>query len=234
MTDPATLELLERPPSGKAVVRMTPKGHPLVDLDTAETAPSPGATSRRGLLGALGAAGLAGAAALAISRPASAAPVSPTDADKQLLDAAMRLELTARDLYLEGLGAGIVGDDAALVQVMADNHAAYAEAIAGASGFSARGRDEELFDELQVDFAISDIERFSEAAWTLENDLAATHTELMGEYESIDARTLTASIVVVEGRMGVVFADLGGFSGNVERLLDPPARPITPSSGGDA
>ena len=59
MTDPATLELLERPPSGKAVVRMTPKGHPLVDLVTAETAPSPGATSRRGLLGALGAAGLA-------------------------------------------------------------------------------------------------------------------------------------------------------------------------------
>jgi len=234
MTGPATLELLGRPPSGKAVARMTPKGHPLVDLETAETAPSPDATSRRGLLGALGAAGLAGAAALTISRPASAAPVSPTDADKQLLDAAMRLELTARDLYLEGLGAGIVGDDAALVQVMADNHAAYAEAIAGASGFSAQGRDEELFDELQIDFAISDVERFAEAAWQLENDLAATHTELMSDYESTDARTLTASIVVVEGRMGVVLADLGGFADDVDELLDPPASPITPSSGGDA
>ena len=56
MTVPRTLELLRRPPSGKAVVRMTPKGHSPVDLD-----PAAPATSRRGLIGALGAVGLAGA-----------------------------------------------------------------------------------------------------------------------------------------------------------------------------
>ena len=155
MNDPATLELLGRPPSGKAVVRMTPKGHPLVDLDTAEPATSSSVTSRRGLLGALGAA-----------------------------------------------------------------------------GFSANGRNDEVFDELQVQFAISNVEDFTRAAWELENALVATHTELMDRYESDDARTLTASIVVVEARMGVVLADLGGFSGNLDRLTDPPGDAFD-LSGGD-
>ena len=233
MNDPATLELLGRPPSGKAVVRMTPKGHPLVDLDTAEPATSSSVTSRRGLLGALGAAGLASAAALAISRPVAAAvPVSPTAGDKELLEAAMRLELTARDLYEEGLRSGIVGEVAELVTVMSDNHEAYADAIAGAAGFSANGRNDEVFDELQVQFAISNVEDFTRAAWELENALVATHTELMDRYESDDARTLTASIVVVEARMGVVLADLGGFSGNLDRLTDPPGDAFD-LSGGD-
>jgi len=227
MNDPATLELLGRPSSGKAVVRMTPKGHPLVDLDTDEPTTSPSTTSRRGLLGALGAAGLASAAALAISRPVTAAvPVSPTDSDKALLEAAMRVELTARDLYEEGLRAGIVGEMAELVTVLAENHEAYADTIAGAAGFSADTRNDELFDELQMQFAISNVEEFARAGWELENTLAATHTELMDRYESADARTLTASIVVVEGRMGVVLADVAGFADDLGRVLDPPGEAL--------
>jgi Ferritin-like domain len=226
MTEPVTLELLGRPPSGKAVVRMTPKGHSPVDLDSAAPA-----TSRRGLIGALGAAGLAGAAALVVARPASAAPNSPTDSDKELLRAAMELELTARDLYNVSIDAGLSDVALELATVFASNHALYADKIAGTAGFSANTRNDEVFDQLESAFATSNVDAFTEAAATLENTAVATHSSIMSDYESVDARSLTAAIVVVEARMATVLTDLGGLASNLDDLFEPTAEPLDLAAG---
>ncbi|MGB0114300.1 MAG: ferritin-like domain-containing protein [Ilumatobacteraceae bacterium] len=199
-----------------------------MDLQSAEPA-----NSRRRLLGALGAAGLASAAALSISRPASAAPSSPTDADKDLLRQAMQLELTARDLYEEAAGAGLSDEATALAEVFATNHAAYADKIAGTSGFSANTRNDEVYDDLEAAFAGSNDAAFVEAAMSLENTAAATHASLLGDYESTSARTLTASIAVVEARMATVLAEFGGLAANLDELFEPDAEALT-LTGGEA
>jgi hypothetical protein len=200
---------------------MTPKGHSPVDLD-----PAAPATSRRGLIGALGAVGLASAAALSIARPAAAAPASPTEGDKELLFQAMRLELTAAALYDVALDAGLTDVAAELATVFAANHRAYADEIAGASGFSADTRNEEVFEQLESAFDTSDDEAFAEIANTLENTAAATHTSLLPDYESVNARKITASIIVVEARMATVLSDFGGLASNLEELFEPEAEPL--------
>jgi hypothetical protein len=198
-----------------------------VDLESAAPA-----TSRRGLIGALGAAGLAGAAALSISRPASAAPpTSPTDGDKELLRAAMQLELTAEALYQEAVDAGLSDVAGELAGMFARNHAAYADQIAGWAGFSADTRNEAVFEELQSTFATSDADAFAEAAASLENTAVATHTSLLPDYESVDARTLTASVLVVEARMATVLTDFSGLASNLDDMFEPTAEPLELASG---
>ncbi len=226
MSEPRTLELLERPPSGKAVVRMTSKGHSPVDLDSAAPA-----TSRRGLIGALGAAGLASAAALSIARPASAAPSSPTEKEKVFLRQAMELELTAEALYQEAIDAGLTDVALALAVVFAENHVTYADKIAGAAGFSAKTRNEAVYEELKSAFATSNAEAFAEVAASLENTATATHTALLPEYVSVDARTLTASILVVEARMATVLTEFGGLASNLDDVFAPDAEPLDLTAG---
>jgi hypothetical protein len=205
---------------------MTPKGHSPVDLD-----PAAPATTRRGLIGALGAAGIAGAAALSIARPAAAAPTSPTEGDKELLRQAMQLELTAEALYREAIAAGLSDVAGELAAVFAENHVTYANEIAGAAGFSADARNEEIFEQLQSAFATSDAEAFAEVATSLENIAAATHSELLPEYESVNARKLTASIVVVEARMATVLTDLGGFARSLDDIFEPDADALELTAG---
>ncbi len=207
---------------------MTPKGLSPVDLESAAPA-----SSRRGLIGALGAAGLASVAALTIARPASAAPSSPTASDKDLLRQAMELELTARDLYLEAGAAGLPDEAAAVAKEFSSNHTAYADKIAGASGFSANTRNDKVFDQLQESFATSDTDKFAEAAVGLENTAVATHTALLALYESIDARQITAAIIVVEARMATVLADLGGLASNLGDVFEPKATALA-ATGGEA
>jgi rubrerythrin len=205
---------------------MTPKGHSPVDLD-----PAAPATTRRGLIGALGVAGLAGAAALSIARPASAAPTSPTDGDKELLRQAMQLELTAEALYREAIDAGLSDEAGELAAVFAENHVSYAAEIAGGAGFSANTRNEEIFEQLQSAFATSDTEAFAEAAMSLENTAVATHSELMAEYESSNARKMTASIIVVEARMATVLTDLGGLATSLDDIFEPTADALELTAG---
>ena len=205
---------------------MTPKGHSPVDLD-----PAAPATSRRGLIGALGAVGLAGAAALSVARPASAAPTSPTDGDKELLRQAMQLELTAEALYRTALAAGLSGVGAELAAVFAENHVAYATEIAGAAGFSANTRNEDVFELLESAFDTSNADAFAEAANSLENIAAATHKTLMPEYESVNARKITASIIVVEARMATVLSDFGGLSAGFDDLFTPDVEALDLTAG---
>lgn len=200
-----------------------------MDLETAERA-----SSRRSLIGAIGAAGIAGVAALAVARPASAAPYATTEDDRLLLDQAMKLELTARDLYLATIEAGASDDTLLVVEALSANHAAYAQAIAAAIGASAEGRNEELFTDFSSDFATSDTATFALAAWNFENSAAATHAELVSKYESTDAISLTGSIIVVEARQATVLADLGGFGSDLDKLFDPQAEPFDLTGGEDS
>ncbi|NND74366.1 MAG: hypothetical protein HKN44_05115 [Ilumatobacter sp.] len=209
---------------------MNPKGPPLVDLDTAEPAPT-----RRGLIGMAGLAGAA-AALLGASRvaavPARAPmiPDRPTESDRARLGAAMRLELAARDLYAVST-ASLGGDEAVLARVVSENHEAYADAIAGVTGISADDRNNEVFDALVGDFDTSDGQAFAAAARTLENTAVATHTELMASYDSIDSFELTASIVAVEARHAAVFTSMAGFSSDLDEMLDPEATALDTSGG---
>lgn len=197
---------------------MISKGPSSVDrlsADASESAPvttesaAATATTRRRLLGAAGLAGLAGAATALVSSTASASTNLPTEGDTALLTEAMHLELAARDLYRLRLESSSGGDLAPIVAVMAENHEAYAQAIAGTIGESAQGRNDAAYDALEAAFAGSDDE-FAEAARSLEEDAVATHTALLEQYESDDAITLTASILVVEARHATVLADALG------------------------
>jgi len=179
----------------------------------------------------LGAVGLASAAALSVARPASAAPTSPTDSDKVLLFQAMRLELTAVALYDVALAAGLTETAAEVATVFSANHRAYADEIAGASGFSADGRNEELFEQLESAFDTSDDDAFAGVANSLENAAAATHTELLARYESVNARKITASIIVVEARMATVLSDFGGLASNFDELFEPETEPLDLTAG---
>lgn len=227
MTDRLALELLRSPPSGKAVVRMTSKGPSPVDLESAAPA-----TSRRSLIGALGAAGLASAAALAISRPASASPPSsPTADDRELLREAMRFELAAGALYREAAAAGLSDVANELAVVFAENHVTYADEIAGISGISADSMNEDIFDEFRSAFATNDVAAFTEAAIVLENTAAATHTALLADYVSVDARTVTAAIVVVEARMATVLTHLSDPATSLDDVFEPDAEALTLTGG---
>jgi hypothetical protein len=184
---------------------MNPKGRSSVDLEPAESA-----TSRRSLIRTAGTAGVVGAAVALASRPAVAAPapVPPNDVDTALLQQAMILELTASDLYQVALSAGVSSGITELFEVIAANHTAYAQSIAGVAGLSASGRNDEVFDSLSEQFADDSVL----AAHQLEQTAVSTHTALLGTYESARAVNLTASIVVVEARHATVLADVAGVT----------------------
>jgi rubrerythrin len=218
-------ELEQQRPNYQAVLCMNSKGPSIVDLDTTERA-----SSRRSLLG-LGSIVAAGTVvALASSTSAAAAPDKPTDADRVALDAAMRLELAARDLYRQAAGE-LDGDAAQLASVVGENHEAYAQAISGAIGASANMRNDDVFNAQRSLFATSDVGEFAVAARTLENIAVATHTELLATYESIDAIELTASIITTESRQAVVFTSLAGLASNLDEMLSNSAAPLELSGG---
>ena len=186
-----------------------------MDLEIAEPATDT-SLSRRRLVTRVGAAGLAGlAAALLLDRGTlvSAAgpddrPGVPTDADKALLAQVMTLELAVGELYRTA-AEGASDDLAVVADVMASNHRAYAEAIAGATGISAGAADPELVADNLDAFTGSTTEALT-AAHALEQTAVATHTALIAEYESNSAIALTASIAVVEARHATVIADMLG------------------------
>jgi len=201
---------------------MTPKGHTPVDLESAQPA-----TSRRSLVGALGVAGLVTGAALAVARPVSAAPYPPTDTDNAKLTQAQQLELAAKLLYRDAAEAGLTDAALEVAQVFGDNHEAYADQFAAMTGVSADTFNAAAYEERKDDFSTSDVAQFTAAAWELENNLAATYSDLFDSFESVQAQTVVASIVVVNARMATVLADLAGLSDDVNILFDPPAELIT-------
>ncbi len=175
--------------------------------------------SRRSLVTLSGAAGLGGlAAALLLDRTTLALPADdeverpnvPTDADVALLAQVIGLELAGSELYRLKLDS-TDGDLAVAVRVMAENHQAFAQAVAGSTGLSAETANASLVAASRSGFEGSDDEFFA-AAHAFEQTAAATHTALMGQYESDDAIALTASIALTEVRHATVLADLLGVT----------------------
>jgi hypothetical protein len=197
---------------------MNPKGPSLVDPQPAAPA------SRRSLLGI---AGLAGAAAVLIgAQRTSAAANQPTAADGELLTQALGVELAVRDLYRLAAAAG--ADE--LFTAFAENHRGYADSISAITGQPARDRDEDLYSRYESDFDSSDTASVASAAYEVEQELVATHLGLVGEYEGTDAVTVGTAILVVEGRMATVLAELAGQGDDLDALLGS----LEPASGGVA
>jgi hypothetical protein len=208
---------------------MTSKGPSPVDPQPAETS-----VSRRSLLTTLGVAGVASAAAVAIATPASASPPYPTtEADRDLLSRTLRVELAAKRLYDDAVASGIGEEAAAVAEVFGGNHEAYADQMAAITGISADTFDESFYEQRAAAFASGDVVEFATAAWELENSMAATYIDLFNDFESIDAHTVVSSIVVVNGRMATVLADLAGVTAFGE-VLRPEAEIITLSEGENA
>lgn len=172
-------------------------------------------SSRRALLGAV----VGGAAiALAGGRTVSAAAGSGlSDDDLSTADAAIALELTARDLYDSAIAAGADDD---VWAAMREQHESYAQRLAGITGISATIRDQATFDQLGADFATADP---AAAAFDLENIVAATHLELLGQVEDLGIATAMASFVSMESRHATVLATLSGRADDFDALFVNPA-----------
>lgn len=173
---------------------------------------APSRTSRRALLGA----GTLGAvAALIHSQRASAA------ADQTAtMQFAISLELTARDLYRSAIDAGAQGD---LWQIMADQHQAYAERLAGIANLSADQRNDEAFEALEGAFR----SETTTAGLQLENIAAATHADLLSTVENDSAAAAIASIASMESRHATLLASFGG-STDPDVLFINDATPLSP------
>ena len=141
----------------------------------------------------------------------TAPPKRPTDDDIVLLSFAQMLELAARDLYNVALGKSVFADATLeAVKAIGEAHEAYAQAISGLIGRVApNSAQSDLFDELSKDFAGS-AKDVAAAARSLENNLVATHVEIVGKLVGVDGSALVASMVVVEARHATVLAHIAG------------------------
>lgn len=185
-------------------------------------------------MGAAGIAGVVGTAAAFLGGTTAVAaptPDRPTDGDRERLIAALSLEIAATELY-NIAAAELPEDIAALAMVMSSQHQAYVDAIAGAIGASwSEVPAAPVLGELSAAFATSDPQAFGAVARELENVAVATHTALIAEYESVDAISLTASIIPVESRHSVVLTSLAGFASNLDEMLGNDAEALIITGG---
>lgn len=171
-------------------------------------------SSRRALLGAV----VGGAAiALAGGRTVAAGTTGLSDDDLSTADSAIALELAARDLYDSAIAAGADDD---VWAAMREQHESYAQRLAGITGISATLRDQATFDQLSGDFATGDP---AAIALDLENTLAATHLQLLGQVEDLGIANAMASFVAMESRHATVLAALSGQGDDFDALFVNPA-----------
>lgn len=174
--------------------------------------------SRRALLGA---GAVAAVLAATESAPAAAAP-SP-DGDAALAGFAIGVELSARDLYRAAIDAGASGQAWSL---LADQHASYAQRLAGLTGISANSRDAAAYDARSADFAGSSP---ANAAFALENALIATHLELVGSIGDERIADALAAIVSAESHHAAYLAERSGRGDNFDALFHNSGEPLTPA-----
>lgn len=150
----------------------------------------------------------------------TAPPKRPTDADIALLSFAQMIELTARDLYNIALGESVFTDvTLETVKAIGEAHEAYAQSISGLIGRSAPNSPAtDLFDELSKGFSGS-AEDVATAARSLENNLVATHIDVVGQLVGVDGSALVASMVVVEARHATVLAHIAGVDTLDDQLV---------------
>jgi hypothetical protein len=164
------------------------------------------------------------------------APQRPTPEDVELLAFAESFELTARDLYQASLDADLARSDLADVfRTLRDNHAEYANRLSGILGVdAARGRNDELYDELVSGFKSNDPAAVAKAGEDLESTAVATHNELTGRLAGLDGIAAIASIAVVEARHGTVLADIAGNGDDLDAMLSAEVEPLELPAGAES
>lgn len=189
-----------------------------------------GPRSRRALFatgtGVIGAALSAAFSDTASARGSTAlADEGPYSRDDQrlLMALMMRVELSTRDLYDTALEAGASPEVAGS---MSRQHRAYADAISGAVGVSARSRNDAFYDRFRPAFATSDTVALAGAASELEARLAATYTQVIGIVEDLNWVNVVASIAPMEARHSVVLGSIAGTS--LVSLIDADGSALTP------
>ena len=112
--------------------------------------------------------------------------------------------------------------------VLADQHEAYAQGIAGFVGEPADTRNDAVYDALEATFATSDQTAVATAGYDLESTAVATHTALLAHLTNVDGAKLVASMLAMEARHCVVLADMSGRGDDLDVLLVNTAEPILP------
>src|SRR5215207_8357904 len=152
----------------------------------------------------------------------STTPLS--DADKELAAFAIGVELAARDLYQAVIDAG--GESTAWT-LLRNQHAGYAERLAGIAGMSADARDEALYTASSAAFGG---DRPANAAFDFENVAAATHLELLVSLVDTDTLEAVASIASMVSRHAAYLAQQSGRGDNFDALFVNSATPLTPEA----
>ena len=164
--------------------------------------------------------------------PRSAPPKQPTSNDKQLLAFAQEAELAVHDLYATVVSSSkFTGDEAAMLSMFTEHHKAYAQAINGLLGKEATNRRNESIYQTYVG-QLTTMQSIYATLQALENTLAKTHIDLLGNLEGIDGAQLVASIITAEARHAAVFGTLPTLS--LSSALDNPAASIAPASSAPA
>jgi rubrerythrin len=205
--------------------------HPVIDPDVndAEDAPTDDAPavagSRRSLIGAgaVGAGVLGAAIAFGGQRvSATTAPISEDDV--ALVSYAIGLELAVRDLYQAAIDSGVEGTAWPLLR---QQHASYAERLAGQVAVSADTRNDDVY-EANVDAFTNGSP--ANAGFPIENTAAATHTELLGLVSDVELAETIAAIAAMESRHAAFLAERSGRGDDFDALFSNPASPLLPEA----
>jgi superoxide dismutase len=144
--------------------------------------------------------------------PRSTPPAQPTEVDKQLLLFSQGVELAARDLYKKALESAKYSDDeVAMLTMFGEHHNTYAQAINGLIGKVATNKRNDALYATHVGQLASAQSAYA-ALQSLENTVAATNTDILGQLLGIDAARILASIITTEARMAAVFGTLPALS----------------------
>ena len=146
--------------------------------------------------------------------------VPPAEDDLANTRFAIGVELAARDLYRAAIAAGAIGTAWA---IFANQHASYAQRLAGLTGTSADTRDNAVYDA-RVDAFEGD--RPANAAFDLENTLIATNAALLGQIVGPNLADALASIVSMESRHAAYLAERSGRGGNFDALFTCTGTPL--------
>jgi hypothetical protein len=175
--------------------------------------------SRRALVGA----GVVGAVLVAGQALPAAAATPLSDEDTFRARFVIGVELAARDLYQAAIDAGAEGT---AWGILVTQHASYAQRVAGITGISADRRDEGVYGDREANFTGSSP---ANAAFALENELAATHANLLTLITDVRIADALASIASAEAHHAAYLAERSGRGDNFDALFINSASPIVPA-----
>lgn len=203
----------------------TERTHLVIDSAAAD-ADDAAVSSRRSLLGTgvLGAGVLGAALALGVAQQASATTAPLSAEDLALAEHAIGLELAVRDLYQAAIDGGVEGS---AWPILRQQHASYAERLAGLVAVSANSPNVAVYEANLAAFTGGSP---ANAAFPVENAAAATHTELLGLITDVKLAEVVAAIAAMESRHAAYLAERSGRGADFDALFTNPAAPLLPEA----